>query len=210
MLQSSSDTPGRHQFQKAAEDLDLHPIDYQERDACALICAVRKGGQPTHGNVKRTIEALARMGHRTGYVNGEGDGVGVLTDIPRQLWSKWLAEAGMMSSLASDRNFWVAHVMIPAKDRPRAIPLIQQISRRISESGLHTLMERHGVVDSHVLGPNAEKAEPDFWQIAGVNGQVAPEKLERTLFDLQVQLENDLGVHFPSFSSHSVVYKVQG
>lgn len=209
MSTTSSDTPG-HQFKQVAQDLDLHPIDTQERDACALICAVRKGGQPTHGNVKRTIEALARMGHRTGYVNGEGDGVGVLTDIPRQLWSKWLAEAGMISSLASDRNFWVAHVMIPAKDRPRAIPLIQQISRRISESGLHTLMERHGVVDSHVLGPNAEKAEPDFWQIAGVNGQVAPDKLERTLFDLQVQLEDDLGVHFPSFSSHSVVYKVQG
>jgi glutamate synthase (NADPH) large chain len=209
MSTSPSDTPG-HQFQQVAADLDLHPIDTQEHDACALICAVRKGGQPTHGNVKRTIEALARMGHRTGYVNGEGDGVGVLTDIPRQLWSKWLAEAGMMSSLASDRNFWVAHVMIPAKDRPRALPLIQQISRRISESGLHTLMERHGVVDSHVLGPNAEKAEPDFWQIAGVNGQVQPDRLERTLFDLQVQLEDDLGVHFPSFSSHSVVYKVQG
>ncbi|MEO1288322.1 MAG: hypothetical protein AAFV93_11180 [Chloroflexota bacterium] len=72
-------------------DLGLHPIDTTERDACALICSVRKGGQPTHGNVKRTIEALARMGHRTGYINGEGDGVGILTDIPRQMWSKWLA-----------------------------------------------------------------------------------------------------------------------
>jgi len=44
----------------------LHREDTRERDACALICAVRKGGQATHGNVKRTIEALTRMGHRTG------------------------------------------------------------------------------------------------------------------------------------------------
>ena len=86
---------------------DLHPIDRDHRDACALICSVRKGGQATHGNVKRTIEALTRMGHRTGYINGEGDGVGVLTDIPRQLWTKWLAESGLRSSLATDRNFWV-------------------------------------------------------------------------------------------------------
>jgi glutamate synthase (NADPH) large chain len=191
-------------------DLDLHPIDTTERDACALICSVRKGGQPTHGNVKRTIEALARMGHRTGYINGEGDGVGVLTDIPRLLWSKWLSEAGMISSTASDKNFWVAHVMVPAQDRPRAKNIVDVIIRTISEHGLHILMDRPGQVNRLILGPNAEKNEPVFWQIAGINGQVPSDKLESTLFELQVRLEDELGVHFPSFSSFSVVYKVQG
>ena len=189
---------------------DLHPIDREHRDACALICSVRKGGQATHGNVKRTIEALTRMGHRTGYVNGEGDGVGVLTDIPRQLWTKWLAEAGLRSSLATDRNFWVAHVMIPAHDRARAQYIVDQICRQISEEGLHILVDRAGRIIPQVLGPNAEKNEPVFWQIAGINGQVPSEQLDRTLFELQVQLERELEVHFPSFSAHSVVYKVQG
>ena len=189
---------------------DLHRIDREHRDACALICSVRKGGQATHGNVKRTIEALTRMGHRTGYINGEGDGVGVLTDIPRQLWTKWLAEAGLRSSLATDRNFWVAHVMIPAADRARSQNIIDQICRHISEAGLHILIDRSSRVNSQVLGPNAEKNEPVFWQIAGINGQVPSANLDATLFELQVQLEADLGVHFPSFSSHSVVYKVQG
>ena len=192
------------------QDLDLHPIDVTERDACALICSVRKGGQPTHGNVKRTIEALSRMGHRTGYINGEGDGVGVLTDIPRTLWSKWLSEAGMIASTASDRNFWVAHVMIPATDRPRARNIVDVICRTISEQGLHILTDRAGQVNSLILGPNAEKNEPVFWQIAGINGQVPSARLESTLFELQVRLEDELGVHFPSFSSYSVVYKVQG
>ncbi len=189
---------------------DLHPLDREHRDACALICSVRKGGQATHGNVKRTIEALTRMGHRTGYINGEGDGVGVLTDIPRQIWTRWLAEAGLRSSLATDRNFWVAHVMIPAHDRARAQNIVDQICRQISEAGLHILVDRPGRVNPQVLGPNAEKNEPVFWQIAGINGQVAPEKLDPTLFELQAQLERELEVHFPSFSSHSVVYKVQG
>ena len=189
---------------------DLHPIDREHRDACALICSVRKGGQATHGNVKRTIEALTRMGHRTGYINGEGDGVGVLTDIPRQLWTKWLAGAGLRSSLATDRNFWVAHVMIPAHDRNRAQYIVDQICHQVSEAGLHILIDRAGRVSPQVLGPNAEKNEPVFWQIAGINGQVASDKLDSALFELQVQLERELQVHFPSFSAHSVVYKVQG
>ena len=199
-----------HDLQSDDPFADLHPIDRDHRDACALICSVRKGGQATHGNVKRTIEALTRMGHRTGYVNGEGDGVGVMTDIPRQLWTKWLAEAGLRSSLATDRNFWVAHVMIPAHDRARAQYIVDQICRQISEVGLHILLDRAGRVNPQVLGPNAEANEPVFWQIAGINGQVPSEQLDRTLFELQVQLESELEVHFPSFSAHSVVYKVQG
>ncbi len=189
---------------------DLHAIDREHRDACALICSLRKGGQATHGNVKRTIEALTRMGHRTGYINGEGDGVGILTDIPRQIWTKLLARAGLRSSLATDRNFWVAHVMIPAPDRSRAQYIVDQLCRQISEEGLHILIDQPGRVNPQVLGPNAEHNEPVFWQIAGINGQIPSEQLDRTLFELQAQLERELEVHFPSFSAHSVVYKVQG
>lgn len=190
--------------------LDLHPIDTDHRDACALICAVRKGGQATHGNVKRTIEALARMGHRTGYINGEGDGVGILTDIPRQLWSQWLTEAGLIGSLATDRNFWVAHVMIPRTNETDSDAIMETVVHEISATGLHILLDRRGEVKSRVLGPNAEQNEPIFWQIAGINGQIPADELEAILFELRTRLEADLDIHFASFSSTSVVYKVQG
>ncbi|MEO0561632.1 MAG: glutamate synthase central domain-containing protein [Chloroflexota bacterium] len=192
------------------DQYELHLEDRRERDACALICSVRKGGQATHGNVKRTIEALARMGHRTGSIDGEGDGVGIMTDIPRQLWTKRLAQARLRSSLATDRNFWVAHVMIPHSARTRAPHLIEQISRTITNAGLDILLDREGKVDSGVLGRSAKQNEPVFWQICGLNGSVASEDLEHVLFDLQVSMEKDLGVHLPSMSSHSAVYKVQG
>src|ERR1041385_3041665 len=55
----------------------------EEHDACALVASIRKNGQATHGNLKRALAALSIMGHRSGEVNGEGDGCGVLTDIPR-------------------------------------------------------------------------------------------------------------------------------
>ncbi len=188
----------------------LHPEDTRERDACALICAVRKGGEATHGNVKRTIEALTRMGHRTGIVDGEGDGVGIMTDIPRRLWTKTLAGKGLRSSLAADANFWVAHLMIPAVDRERAQEIVDVVVKRICERGLEVLIERPGNVNRTVLGQNAQRNEPCFWQLAGMNGRVRTDELERTLYQLQTELERELGIHFPSFSSRSVVYKVQG
>ena len=188
----------------------LHREDTRERDACALICAVRKGGQATHGNVKRTIEALTRMGHRTGMVDGEGDGVGIMTDIPRQLWGNTLALKGLRSSLASDQNFWVAHLMIPVERRYETAEIVDSVCRHILEAGLDLLIDQPGKVNRSVLGRNAEKNEPGFWQIAGMNGRISQDQLESTLYHIQTRLERELGVHFPSFSSRSVVYKVQG
>src|SRR5690606_8388344 len=92
----------------------------------------------------------------------------------------------------------------------RAGNLIDQIERRIREAGLDVLMNENGAVDNQVLGRNAKKNEPVFRQMAGMNGRVPQNELEGLLYELQLNLERDLGVHFPSFSSHSVVYKVQG
>lgn len=64
-----------------------------ERDACALVASIRKNGDATHGNLKRAMTALSIMGHRSGEVNGEGDGCGVMTDIPRLLWAQALEKA---------------------------------------------------------------------------------------------------------------------
>jgi glutamate synthase (NADPH/NADH) large chain len=200
----SSSTPSTHALPA------LHLEDTRERDACALIAAVRKGGQATHGNVKRTIEALARMGHRTGIIEGEGDGVGIMTDIPRQLWARTLTLKGMRSSLATDANFWVAHLMIPAAMRASAPAVVDRICTLIAQADLQLLIEQPGKVDRRFLGRNAEKNEPAFWQFAGLNGGIAAERLESVLFGLQTRIERELGVHFPSFSSRSVVYKVQG
>src|SRR5919198_5472789 len=75
--------------------------DEGEHDACAIIANVKKDGRASHGNVKRTLEALARMGHRTGEVEGEGDGAGLQTDIPRERWAKRLEAAGLRGSLVN-------------------------------------------------------------------------------------------------------------
>ena len=69
-----------------------------ERDACAIVANVKRDGRPSHGNVKRTLEALTKMGHRTGEIAGEGDGAGIQTDIPREVWRHWLEDRGLIET----------------------------------------------------------------------------------------------------------------
>ncbi|MFN8420731.1 MAG: hypothetical protein U0528_16030, partial [Anaerolineae bacterium] len=98
-----------------------------EHDACALIANIRKQGRPTHGNVKRTLLALSRMGHRTGEVAGEGDGCGLMTDIPRILWARTMNSIGKASEVATDPHFFVIHLFLPQQNTDE---IVRQITER--------------------------------------------------------------------------------
>src|SRR5215211_7724657 len=113
----------------------------EERDACALVASIRKNGEATHGNLKRALAALSIMGHRSGEVNGEGDGCGVMTDIPRLLWAQALEHEGKPGWLAEDRRFFVGHFMIPNTEMD--IASIQTgVLNMLTESGADLLLER--------------------------------------------------------------------
>jgi glutamate synthase (NADPH/NADH) large chain len=55
-------------------------LHLEEHDACGIVAAVETSGQPTHENVQRIIDALVQMNHRAGFIDGEGDGTGILID----------------------------------------------------------------------------------------------------------------------------------
>ena len=190
---------------KLRTDTPAHAPYGPEHDACALIVSVRKRGESTHGTLKRALAALAHMGHRTGLVNGEGDGAGVQTDIPRQLWAKALSQAGLRSSLATDPRFWVGHLFVQPEADMGA--LRDHLSQRLNRAGLNLLYDQPGRVRAEVLGPQARQNAPRFWQIAGFaeGGDV-----EARLFKVQREIEATLPVHFASLSSFSVIFKVRG
>lgn len=180
-----------------------------EHDACAIILSIRKQGQGTYGTLKRALGALQHMGHRTGFVEGEGDGAGIQTDIPRQIWASILSRNGLRSSLATDPRFWVGHVFIPQDVDLREIS--DQISLYINEAGLNLLIQQPGQVHPNALGRLARAQAPTFWQIAGcaVDAQNSDE-VERLLFNVMVKMERELPIHFASLSNHTVVYKCRG
>ncbi|MCP4141323.1 MAG: glutamate synthase [Chloroflexi bacterium] len=182
----------------------------KEHDACAIVAAVKKDGTATHGNLKRTLNALSKMGHRSGDVNGEGDGCGVLTDIPREIWAEMLEEEGKPVWLAEDKRFFVGHFMISRKYRGNEEHLQERVIEMLTSAGADILYQDSGQVRSYTLGLLAKQQEPLFWQVAGIIGQIPLNEVEKRLFDIALEIEERTPIHVASLSSHSVVYKVRG
>ena len=176
-----------------------------ERDGCAIYLSARKNGISTFGTLKRALDSLVRMGHRTGFVNGEGDGAGVQTDIPRELWAIKLSRAGLSPSLVTSPGFWVGHIFVPHNLDYQNIK--DKISSLFSEKGLSLLIESKTEVRSEVLGRSALQDAPTFWQIAG---HCEENDIEKRLLDIQEKIESEFNVHFASLSNTTVVYKVRG
>ncbi|HWS85599.1 MAG TPA: glutamate synthase-related protein [Pyrinomonadaceae bacterium] len=183
--------------------------DESERDACAIIANVKKDGRPSHGNVKRTLEALARMGHRTGEVEGEGDGAGLQTDIPRERWAKRLEAAGLRGTLTGRQQFTVAHIMIPHEHRADAGRIKARALELFEDSLFEVLVSETARVRTEALGPQARAMEPEFWQVAALP-RTARGVEDRDIFHITLRLERELPVHVASLSPNSVIYKVRG
>src|SRR5258708_21928391 len=87
-----------------------------ERDACALVAIARKDGAATREILAETIRGLECLAHRSGSIDGEGDGSGVLTDIPRELWADALGASRLHPAIPFDPRFAVAHIFVPPRD----------------------------------------------------------------------------------------------
>jgi glutamate synthase (NADPH/NADH) large chain len=181
----------------------------EEHDACAIIANVKRDGRASHGNVKRTLEALTKMGHRTGEIAGEGDGAGIQTDIPRQIWARHLEQRGLIGSVVNHPYFTVAHILLPASEKPRYAEIKRRAIEIIEAGGLEVVLEQKAQTRREALGPLGRANEPEFWQVAMLP-RGARRVENRDSFQIHLQLERELPLHVASFSKTSVVYKVRG
>jgi glutamate synthase (NADPH) large chain len=197
--------PVRYSPERAYRPL-VSPPSVEDKDACAIYASVRRDATPSHAPIERAIPALQKMLHRAGNVDGEGDGCGLLVDIPRKIWAEEVRAGGHDPSLTLDDAFAVAHVFV---ERAQDLEKVQHDARELlGQGGFRILAERLGAVDSTALGPTAREEEPHFWQVAGLVADAS--RRDRVLFDLLVELEEELDVHIPSFSATICVYKVMG
>ncbi len=184
----------------------VSPPSVEDKDACAIYASVRRDATPARAPIELAIPALQKMLHRAGNVDGEGDGCGLLLDIPRKIWAEEVRAGGHDPSLALDDAFAVAHVFV---ERSQDLEKIQHDARELAgQGGFRILAERLGAVASSALGPTAREEEPHFWQLAGLVADAS--RREHVLFDLLIELEQKLGLHVPSFSATTCVYKVMG
>ncbi|MDQ3647404.1 MAG: glutamate synthase, partial [Actinomycetota bacterium] len=179
------------------------PETVEDKDACGIYASVNKGARATHDAIPVALAALEKMLHRAGNIDGEGDGCGVLIDIPRKVWAEEIRAGGHASRLALGERFAVVHVMMPRKGG-RVAEVQEQARALMSKVGLRVLAEREGVVDSTALGPGAREEEPVFWQVGGL---IEDPKL---CFELALQIEDRFDVHVASCSTDTAIYKVLG
>jgi glutamate synthase (NADPH/NADH) large chain len=177
-----------------------------EHDACGIVAAIEKRRIPTRENIMTCIDALVKMNHRAGFINGEGDGVGIHMDIPRKLWMEKLANAGQNPEIANNESFTVGHLFI---NRSADVDHIKtKINQLFKKSGFSLIFESDRVTSSSALGPIALQQEPVFWQVALLPSD--NDQLTKQLFDLLIEIEQDENVHVASLSNFHVVYKVMG
>lgn len=180
-----------------------------EHDSCGVISIVEKNGYPSRDNVRKTIEALVMMEHRSGFIDGEGDGCGILTDIPRALWEKRLTDADLDGKLVQDPAFTVGHIFLPRNLEISVAEMQQAIRGMFQEYGVEIVLEAENQVDNKVLGKNALKDEPTFWQIAALSKK-EDVRADDHLFELHVAIEAKFTVHVASLSTYTAAYKVMG
>ena len=182
-----------------------------EKDACAIIAFIDKKGRDNHANIVRTIEALKKMAHRSGDINDEGDGCGIMIDIPRELWSRRLEGKGLSPHLADSSGFFVGHFILPHSIRADAREVFEEVTAIFELRGLDIILELKENTNDDQLGPMARAETPLFWQVSGLVDQDSKIPAGELLFRVQMEIEARLpDLHIASLSLQSVVYKVRG
>ena len=207
-----------------------------EHGSCGLVAFFSRQLTPGRVPLDRALQALEHLGHRSGVVDGEGDGCGVLVDIPRRLWARRLEQAGRDGALVSSPAFAVGHLFLDAAAadgeglNSRLAALEQLLARR----GIDVLARAVDETCPEALGPRARRGRPIFVQLAlwvrpqsvATDGfvwelegdgvfEVGPRRVQAwvgsRLFDAAMAVE----ARFPEFqvvsmSAHTAVYKVRG
>ena len=186
----------------------FHTFRNQEHDACGIVSCIEKKRIPTRDNIFACIDALVKMNHRAGFINGEGDGVGIHIDIPRALWKKKLQEKNLDESLSESKEFVVGHFFLSKKEDSSKMQA--EIKEKFLQAGLSILFESDEVYSANALGPIAIQENPTFWQVACISNGRTDQELSNVLFTLTHTIEENDNIHVASLSQYHAVYKVMG
>src|SRR5712692_10087474 len=184
-----------------------------EHDACGVGFVANVSGAASHEILQHALTSVVNLTHR-GAVDADaksGDGAGVLTQLPRALFERELAQQGRR---LNDLD-WLAVGMIflprDAADQARGRQLVEEAAAR---QGLDLLAWRVVPVDPTVLGDKAQATQPRIEQaLIAQRGAYAPEEYERVLYLVRKDVEARAlaeglnALYIPSLSHRTVVYK---
>ncbi|KAJ1496304.1 nucleophile aminohydrolase [Baffinella frigidus] len=184
----------------------------EERDACGVGFVATRKGDATHDVVHKATVALGCMEHRgaCGADSDSGDGAGLMTQIPWELFSSMVKGDDIKKS-------GVGMMFLPQDSDKRAAAkaAIEEVAKK---NGLAVLGWREVPVNPKVLGELALAVVPTMEQIvlqseAGLTGDELEQQLYVVMRSVQtavaqkgVDWDKD-GVYTCSMSGRTIVYK---
>ncbi|XP_078442782.1 ferredoxin-dependent glutamate synthase, chloroplastic-like isoform X2 [Wolffia australiana] len=192
---------------------DLNEI-LSERGACGVGFIANLKNKSSHKIVEDALTALGCMEHRggCGADNDSGDGSGVMTSVPWDLFNNWANKQGL-PSLEKEKT-GVAMVFLPKNDKAseEAKKVIVNIC---TKEGLEVIGWRPVPVNESVVGFFAKETMPNIQQLlVKVVKEDNVDDLERELYICRKLIEKAASsekwssdLYFCSFSNQTVVYK---
>ncbi len=187
-----------------------------EHDACGIGLVANIRAQQSHTIVQQALSVLENLDHRgaQGSEPNNGDGAGILTQIPHPFFEREALRQAMVLPAAGD--YGVGMLFLPTDPVERGA-IEQRIEVIVGEEGQSVLGWRDVPTDNTTLGSAAKSSEPVVRQIfiGRGDGVASGDGFERKLYVIRRQAERLLrpeaaaGVVFycASLSSRTVVYK---
>ncbi len=189
-----------------------------EHDACGVGFVAHVKGQKNHGIVEQGLLILKNLDHR-GAVGADplqGDGAGILIQIPDRFYREEMASQGV--ELPPDGEYGVGMVFLPREAASRHA-CVEEIERSIKAEGQVLLGWREVPVNHEMpMSPTVKAKEPVIRQVFVGRGPdiFVTDALERKLYIIRrraanaikaLKLKHSGEFYVPSFSARTVNYK---
>jgi glutamate synthase (NADPH/NADH) large chain len=189
-----------------------------EHDACGVGFIAHIKGQKSHEIIAQGLEILKNLDHR-GAVGADplqGDGAGLLCQIPDQLYREEMAKQGV--KLPQFGEYGVGMVFMP-KEHASRLACEEEIERAVRAEGQVLLGWRDVPTNPEMpMSPAVRKTEPVIRQIFIGRGPdiMVADALERKLYVLRrraanainaLQLKHGQEFYFVSMSTRTINYK---
>ncbi len=181
----------------------------EERDACGVGFIANIHREANHEIVTNALSALTCLEHRGACSADQdsGDGAGLMTQIPWELFETWANDSGIV--LPAKSQCGVGMVFLSPEEGISALAKIE-IEKIAIAANFKVLGWRKVPIEPQILGPQALENLPQISQILVYSALVQGEELERALFALRRQIEKKVrtsDLYICSFSSRTIVYK---
>lgn len=185
-----------------------------ERGACGVGFIANLENKASHAIISDALTALGCMEHRggCGADNDSGDGSGLMTSIPWDLFNEWADKQGIASF--DKLHTGVGMVFLPQDDdlMKKAKSVIINIFR---QEGLEVIGWRPVPVDTSVVGYYAKETMPNIQQVfVRAIKEENVDEIERELYICRKLIERAVNseswgneLYFCSLSNQTIVYK---